>query len=142
MKLNVFVDKTQDERIDIYIKEKNQIVEDIEKLISEENRLLCHKNGEAYKIGFPEIVLFSVENEKVAVYTEKDKFFVKERLYMIEDKMPACFIKLNQSAIGNIQKIKKFDCSVSGTLKVTFVNGLTDFVSRRQIKAVRERLGL
>ncbi len=142
MKLNVFVDKTQDERIDIYIKERRQIVEDIEKLLSEESELLCYKNGEVYKLNFSEIVLFSVENEKVAVYTEKDKFFVKERLYMIEDKMPACFIKLNQSAIGNIQKIKKFDCSVSGTLKVTFVNGLTDFVSRRQIKAVRERLGL
>lgn len=142
MKLNVFVDKTQEERIDIYIKEKRQIVEDIEKLISEKNELLCHKNGEIYKIGFSEIVLFTVENEKVAVFTEKDKFFVKERLYMIEEKMPSYFVKLNQSAICNIKKIKKFDCSVSGTLKVTFTNGLTDFVSRRQVKAVKERLGL
>ena len=142
MKLNVFVDKNQEERIDIYIKEKSRIVEDIEKLISEENEILCHKNGEAYKIGFSEIVLFSVENEKVAVFTEKDKFFIRERLYMIEEKMPSAFIKLNQSAIGNIKKIKKFDCSVSGTLKVTFTNGLTDFVSRRQVKAVKERLGL
>lgn len=142
MKLNVFVDKTEEERIDIYIKEKRQIVEDIEKLISEKNELLCHKNGEIYKIGFSEIVLFTVENEKVAVFTEKDKFFVKERLYMIEEKMPSYFVKLNQSAICNIKKIKKFDCSVSGTLKVTFTNGLTDFVSRRQVKAVKERLGL
>ena len=142
MKLNVFVDKNKEERIDIYIKEKSRIVEDIEKLISEENEILCHKNGEAYKIGFSEIVLFSVENEKVAVFTEKDKFFIRERLYMIEEKMPSAFIKLNQSAIGNIKKIKKFDCSVSGTLKVTFTNGLTDFVSRRQVKAVKERLGL
>ena len=142
MKLNVFVDKTQDERIDIYLKERRQIVDDIEKLISEESELLCHKNGEVYRLSFSEIVLFSVENEKVAVFTENDKFFIRERLYMIEEKMPSAFIKLNQSAIGNIKKIRKFDCSVSGTLKVTFTNGLTDFVSRRQVKAVKERLGL
>ena len=84
----------------------------------------------------------AVENEKVAVFTEKDKFFIKERLYMAEKKLSSDFIRLNQSAIGNIRKIRKFDCSVSGTLKVTFTNGLTDYVSRRQVKAVRERLGL
>ena len=142
MKLNVFVDKTQEERIDIYIKEKRQIVEDIENLISEENILLCYKNSEIYKVSFSEIILLSVENEKVAVFTEKDKFFIKERLYMAEEKLSSDFIRLNQSAIGNIRKIRKFDCSVSGTLKVTFINGLTDYVSRRQVKAVRERLGL
>lgn len=142
MKLNVFVDKTQEERIDIYIKEKRQLVEDIENLISEENILLCYKNSEIYKVSFSEIILLAVENEKVAVFTEKDKFFIKERLYMAEEKLSSDFIRLNQSAIGNIRKIRKFDCSVSGTLKVTFTNGLTDYVSRRQVKAVRERFGL
>ena len=142
MKLNIFVDKTQEERIDIYVKEKRQIVEDIKNLISEENILLCYKNSEIYKVSFSEIILLAVENEKVAVFTEKDKFFIKERLYMAEEKLSSDFIRLNQSAIGNIRKIRKFDCSVSGTLKVTFTNGLTDYVSRRQVKAVRERLGL
>ena len=142
MKLNVFVDKTQEERIDIYVKEKRQIVEDIKNLISEENILLCYKNSEIYKVSLSEIILLAVENEKVAVFTEKDKFFIKERLYMAEEKLSSDFIRLNQSAIGNIRKIRKFDCSVSGTLKVTFTNGLTDYVSRRQVKAVRERLGL
>ena len=142
MKLNVFVDKAQEERIDIYIKEKRQIVEDIENLISEENILLCYKNSEIYKVSFSEIILLAVENEKVAVFTQNDKFFIKERLYMAEEKLSSDFVRLNQSAIGNIRKIRKFDCSVSGTLKVTFTNGLTDYVSRRQVKAVKERLGL
>ena len=95
LKINVFVDKTKEEKIDIYIHERRQIVDDIEKLISEENELLCYKNGEIYKMNFSEIVLFSVENEKVAVFTEKDKFFVKERLYIVEEKMPSFFIRLN-----------------------------------------------
>lgn len=142
MKLNVFVDKTKEEKIDIYIHEEKKIVEDIKNLLYRENEILCYKNAEVHKLNFSEIVLFSVENERIYAYSENDKFTLKERLYMIEGKMPDYFIKLNQSAIGNIRKIKKFDCSVSGTLKVTFINGLSDYVSRRQVKTVKERLGM
>ena len=142
MKLNVFVDKTKEEKIDIYVHEEKQIVEDIKKLISEEKEIICYNNSELRKVNFSEVVLFSVENERLAVFIGNEKLYTKDRLYMIEEKMPGCFIKLNQSAIGNIKRIKKFDCSVSGTLKVIFDNGLEDFVSRRQVKAVRERLGL
>ena len=142
MKLNVFVDKTKEEKIDIYVHEEKQIVEDIKKLISEEKEIICYNNSELRKVNFSEVVLFSVENERLAVFIGNEKLYTKDRLYMIEEKMPGCFIKLNQSAIGNIKRIKKFDCSVSGTLKVIFDNGLEDFVSRRQLKAVRERLGI
>ena len=52
------------------------------------------------------------------------------------------FIKINQSCIANIRQIQRFDTSFSGTLRVIFKNGYTDYVSRRQLKAVKERLGL
>ena len=142
MKLNVFVDKTKEEKIDIFIHEERKIIDDIRDLISRENILLCYKNAECHRLSFSDIVLFSVENDKVYAYSKNEKYTVKERLYMIEEKMPDYFIKLNQSALSNIREIKKFDCSVSGTLKVSLKNGLTDFVSRRQLKAVKERLGL
>lgn len=142
MELNVFVDKTKDEKIDIFIHEERRIIDDIKALLSEENSLLCYKNAEVYRLSFSDIVLFSVENDKVYAYSKDEKYTLKERLYMIEEKMPDYFLKLNQSTLCNIREIKKFDCSVSGTLKVTLKNGLTDFVSRRQIKTVKERLGL
>lgn len=142
MKLNIFVGKTDEERIDIFINERRKIIEDIENLLSETNEVFGYKNGEIHKLQFPDIVLFTVENERVYAYSGSDKYSVKERLYMIEEKMPDFFIKLNQSSLGNIKEFKKFDCSVSGTLKVTFSNGLTDYVSRRQLRSVKERLGL
>ena len=52
------------------------------------------------------------------------------------------FVKLNQSCIVNIKKIECFDASLGGALKVTLKNGYRDYVSRRQLKAVKERLGL
>jgi len=37
--------------------------------------------------------------------------------------------------------IKKFDVSFGGALTVIFKNGYTDYVSRRQMKIVKERIG-
>lgn len=142
LKLNVFVDKNEEERIDVFIHEKRRIVDEIKKLINCENELLFFRSGEVYRLDFSDIVLFTVENEKTKAFTKSEEYTVKERLYMIEEKMPFHFIKINQSTIANLREIKKFDCSVSGTLKVTFTNGVTDYVSRRQVKAVKERLGL
>ena len=71
-----------------------------------------------------------------------EKFEIKTRLYVIEEKLPENFIKINQSCIANINQIERFDASISGTLKIRFKNGYTDYVSRRQLKNVKERIGI
>ena len=83
-----------------------------------------------------------VENNKVFAITEKENYLIRERLYTIEQALSKDFIKINKSCIANIKKIDRFDASISGTLMVKFKNGYTDYVSRRSVKAVRERLGL
>ena len=52
------------------------------------------------------------------------------------------FIKINKSCIANLKKIKRFDASFGGAMQVTFKNGHTDFVSRRNLKNVKERMGI
>ena len=52
------------------------------------------------------------------------------------------FIKLNQSCIANKNKIKKFESTIGGALKVIFKNGYIDYISRRELKNVKERMGL
>ena len=73
---------------------------------------------------------------------EKNKYLLKKRLYLLEEKLPESFVKINQSCLANIKKTERFDTSISGTLKIRFKNGDTDYVSRRQLKAVKERLGI
>ena len=57
-------------------------------------------------------------------------------------KICSNFVKINQSCIVNVNKIERFDTSVSGTLKVSLKNGYTDYVSRRQLKPIKERIGI
>ena len=68
--------------------------------------------------------------------------FFHLRLYQLEELLPSDFLKINQSCLVNIEKIKRFDSSIGASLRVMLDDGDRDYVSRRQLKTVKERLGL
>ena len=89
-----------------------------------------------------DVICFFVEDGRVFALTEWGRLRMRERLYEIEKTADVGFVKINQSCLANISKIMRFDASVMGTLTVTFKNGYRDYVSRRQMKLVKERLGI
>ena len=76
---------------------------------------------------------------KQAQKMQQDMVKMQEEL---EEKLPLDFVKINQSCLANIKKIERFSASVGGSLKVIFKNGHTDYVSRRQLRTVKEKLGI
>ena len=74
--------------------------------------------------------------------TEKEKLLVKQRIFQLESLLSDSFIKINQSSLANINYIKRFDASFGGSLLVIFKNGYKDYVSRRQTRIVKERIGI
>jgi DNA-binding LytR/AlgR family response regulator len=142
MKLKIFVDKTKEEEILIYVHEKNGLVEEIERLVSENNfELIGYKDNEAQKLSLLEVNCFICENNKVFALTD-EKLAVRLRLYQIEDLLDDNFVRINQSCIANIRKIEKTQADFSGALTVVFKNGYRDYISRRNLKKVKERLGV
>ena len=142
MKCIITIDKEHEEEVLIFAHEKTKLIEDILNLINNENVFTGYSNGEIYRLNLSEISCFTVKDNKVYALTDKDKLQIKQRLYQVEEKLSDDFVKINQSCIANIKKIKKFDTSVSGMLTVTFKNGYRDYVSRRSLKSVKERLGV
>ena len=144
MKYTIIIDKNREEEVIVYAKEKSELTEKIERLVSDNNLEFIgyDKNGEGVKLTVEEIYCFTAEDNKIFAITEKEKLRLKCRLYQLEEVLPEYFVKINQSCVANIRKIARFDTSVSGTLMIKFKNGYKDYVSRRQMKAVKERLGL
>ena len=143
MKFRLIIDKNREEEILVYAHGKSALVEAVERLVSEEEfRLIGYIDREAVRLDFEEICRFVVEDNRVFAETAEEKYRLKFRLREIEEKMTADFIKINQSCLANINMVKRFDASVSGSLLVKFKNGSTDYVSRRQLKIVKERFGL
>ena len=143
MKISVFTDKNREEEIVIFAHEETELINQIKSLINDySSQITGFKENEIYQLKATDIYCFTVENNKVFAITENDKFLLKNRLYSIEEGLSSDFIKINKSCIANIKKIERFDAAITGTLMVRFKNGYTDYVSRRSVKTVKERLGL
>ncbi len=143
MRLKIFIDKTREEEIIIYAHEKTPLTDAIEQLVSEAGMdIIGYGDKEAVKLDVSEICCFSVNDGKVFAHTLSGKYRLKQRLFQLEEKLPDSFIKINQSCLANIRMIERFDASFSGSLLVRFKDGSSDYVSRRQMKSVKERFGM
>lgn len=144
MKCFTFIDKNEEERVVIYAKERTSLVNEIEKLVNSTGVSLIGTLDDSSNIINPcDVTCFMVENNKIYALIEDKKYQLKERLYQLED-MPfnEFFVKLNQSCFANIKKIKEFKTSIGGAIMVIFQNGYKDYISRRELKNVKERIGL
>jgi DNA-binding LytR/AlgR family response regulator len=142
MDIKVIIDKTRSEEVLIYAHEKSELVAEIERLVAESNfELFGYKDNEARKLNLLSVNCFIIENNKVYALTQ-DKLQVKARLYQVEAMLDENFIKINQSCIANIRQIEKVEGTFSGSLSVVFKNGYKDYISRRNLKNVKERLKL
>lgn len=143
MKITVIIDEKREEEIVIYAHNKNPLIDKIQQLAEENTTTLTgFWQDEIVKLDTKDVYCFVVDGGKVYAVCEDKKYRLKVRLYNIEETLDKDFIKINQSSIVNVNKINKFDVSISGTLKVILKNGYTDYVSRRNVKLVKERLGL
>ena len=142
LKCTIIIGENETEEVIIHARKKNGLVKEIERLVTENENLYGYRENEIISLNFQEIYSFIVEDNKVYATTENDKLLIKSRLYKIEDSIDDNFIKINQSCIINIRKIQKFNSSVLGSLQVILKNGFKDYVSRRNIKKVKERLGI
>ena len=142
MKFRLIIDPDRDEEVIVYAKERSKITDEIENLVKcELTELIGYGKRDIVKLNIHDVVCFAVDDGKVYAVTDKEKLWIKYRMYQIEGLLDSNFVKINQSCIANIKKIKKFDVSFGGALTVIFKNGYTDYVSRRQMKAVKERIG-
>lgn len=144
MKCFTFIDKNEEEKVVIYAKEKNSLVEQIEKLVASTGVSLTGTYDDTSVLIDPiDVSCFVVEDGKIYALIKDKKYQLKERIYQLED-MPfnEYFIKLNQSCLANIKQIKEFKSSIGGAIMVVFYNGYKDFISRRELKRVKERIGL
>lgn len=143
MKLKIIIDKDRDEEILVYAKKRTKLVDAVEQLVSENAfELIGYIDREAVRLSLPEVSCFVAEDNKIFALSGKDKLYLRCRLYQLEENLPENFIKINQSCIANIKNIERFDSSISGTLTVKFKNGYIDCVSRRNIRKIKERLGI
>ncbi|MBP3570618.1 MAG: LytTR family transcriptional regulator [Clostridia bacterium] len=142
MKHTTIIDPHREEEVVIHAKKKTGEIEELERYLDRMSTELVGygEDGQILPLRPAEIHCFIVEDGKVYALTEKEKLTVRLPLYAIEEMLTEDFVRINQSCLGSIRKIARFDASIGGALMVTFGNGHRDYVSRRQLKNVKERM--
>ncbi len=143
MKFRLVIDPKREEEVVVYAHERNNLVNDIEELVTiKDPDIYGYAGDNIFVLKLDDVHCFAVEGGRVIAYTDLESFRIKQRLYVLEETVGNDFVKINQSCLANIKKIQRFDTSFAGTLTVVFKNGRKDYVSRRQIKTVKERFGI
>ncbi|PBB06630.1 MULTISPECIES: LytTR family DNA-binding domain-containing protein [Salimicrobium] len=144
MKINVEIDEAL-ERLEVLIraKEWNEEVSLLMERLQERRRsYFSGVNDDTRHIFKPEEILYLyTENKTVMARTEDGRYRMKERLYELEKELdPEHFVRLSKSAIANLDALQKFEASFNGTLCVYFKNGEKEYVSRKYVSEIRNKL--
>ena len=135
MKFQTIIDQDRDQEVVIYAHKRTREIEELEAFVDNlGTELMGYGDGKVVKLRPSDIHCFSVEDNKIWALTDSEKLWVKQRLYTLEEMLDEGFVRINQSCIANVSKIKRFDTSIGGALLVIFKNGHKDYVSRRQLK--------
>ena len=143
MKCNIIIDESGDECVTVVLNKPSPIADEIRALcLADERTLTAYDEDGSVGLSPTEVYAFSVSDGRTYAVTENGRLRLRERLYEIEAAVGASFVRINQSCLINVSLVKRFKASFGGALSVEMRNGFSDYVSRRQIKAVKERMGI
>lgn len=145
MKFSLFLNENREEEVIVYAHNESEVTQRLREIAErEENnqKIIGYSRGEITVIEPSEVFCFFLERGQLIALLEKERVQIKKRLYEIEALLPSNFIKINQSSIANINKIERFGVSIGASMTVLFKNGYRDYVSRRQTRKIKERLGI
>ncbi|MBQ8148430.1 MAG: LytTR family transcriptional regulator [Lachnospiraceae bacterium] len=146
MKIELQLDPKQQETKVIIIAE--QLSEEVKtimnKLSQEHTQVIAGFHQERLEILEPEsIYRIYAASQKMYAVTEKGEYTLRSRLYELEEQLIGKnFIRISNSEIVNLKRIKNFDLSYAGTIGVVMTDGTTTFVSRRYVSKIKQALGI
>lgn len=101
------------------------------------------KDGKTKILEQDELFRIYAGGGKVFAETNYGEYLLRLRLYEAEDRLnPAQFVRISNSEIIHLKKVKNFDLSFVGTISVEMTNGTTTYVSRRYVAKIKKLLGL
>ncbi|MCR5684319.1 MAG: LytTR family transcriptional regulator [Lachnospiraceae bacterium] len=139
-------EKYTDPKVTILTREKSGLVESIinaiENVSENEFPLIpAYTEGEMEFVSQRDIVRVYIQDRKCILQTDEGLFTVRKNLSRLEEDLnPSRFVRISQSEIINIYKVKRFDINIAGTIGVEFENGTKTWASRSCVKTLKALL--
>ncbi|MCR5267646.1 MAG: LytTR family transcriptional regulator [Lachnospiraceae bacterium] len=147
VEIDVVIDeKYVDPKVTIQTKTHSEQVENIIYAIenASENdfpQIVARSDDKLVFVSQRDIIRVHTQGRKVILETEKETLSVKKTLAGLEEDLnPKRFLRISQSEIINLYKVKCFDINMAGTIGVEFDNGTKSWASRSRVKNIKAML--
>lgn len=87
------------------------------------------------------IIRLYASSGRVFAVTHKGEYTLRLRLYELEERLdPNQFVRISNSEIINLKKVKHFDLNFTGTICAKLSDGTASYVSRRYVPKIKQIL--
>ena len=148
MKLNVEIDTNIEEPAALITtprmtEEVTRVVDFISKLDDITTVISGIRDDKVELLEQESIYRIYAEDGKVFARTESGLYQVRLRLYELEERLDdSKFVRISNSEIVNLKKVKSLDLSCVGTICMELSNKEVSYVSRRYVSKIKKKLGL
>lgn len=146
MKIEVKIDDSCTEPRVIVLTDRmtDEVSAIVRRLSGEQTGVVTGMRDELLEIIEPQdICRIYAASGKVFAVTERGEYTMRQRLYELEERLDSGrFIRISNSEIINLKKVRCFDLSATGTICVSLSNGETAYVSRRYVSKIKQVLGI
>ena len=143
MKVTITKDIESGTAVEIHCREVTSETERLERYISRfDERLQATSEGNTYNVQIDEILYIESVDKKTFFFSTGHVLQTEKRLYELEELLDEkTFFRASKSVIVNLNKITKLKPEVTRNILATLTNGEVIVISRRNVKALKERIG-
>ena len=104
-------------------------------------KVIGMQGNDIFIINVSDVITFYSEEKSNFCKTKDGIFKIKEKLYYLEEKKKKkSFIRISNSVIVNIDKVKCFNTDIIGSILVKLNDGTEEYVSKRRVSDVMKFL--
>lgn len=101
------------------------------------------KDGKVTILEQDDLLSIYASHGKVFALTSQGEYILKQRLYEVEEKLNQNqFVRISNSEIIHLKKVRHFDLNFTGTICVELIDGTKTYVSRRYVSKIKKILGV
>ncbi len=116
----------------------------VARLSEEAPQLIAGFQGDVLRLIEPqELLRVYSSDKKVIAVTADGEFVLRQRLYETEERLAGTkLVRISNSEMINMAKVRSFDLSVAGTICAALSDGTKAYVSRRYVAKIKKILGI
>ena len=123
----------------------HKISDDVQEIISfvksRQGQLSAVKDGQSIEVPLIDIFYAESVDNRVFIYTAKESYEVRLKLYELEDMMKGrSFLRVQKSMLLNLMKVKSIKPALSGRYSAILKNGEEVVISRKYVANLKQTL--